>query len=134
MKIQGKIVDETNQPIEGVIIGSAAFKDVFTTTDSDGKFTLENDKITSISPIKISYIGYKEEFPIAKNLNGKTLQLKESTNVLDAVTVFSGSKTEQSTKTEVPINFLQKYKTPITVVSIIVVIVAGTLLIKKALK
>lgn len=135
MKIKGKIVDETNQPIEGVIVASSAYKEIFTTTDGDGNFVLENDKITSISPIKISYVGYKEEFPLAKNLNGKTIQLKESNDVLNTVTVFSNNtKTQTNIVSEVPVNFLQKYKTPITIVSIVVVVVAGTILIKKALK
>ena len=134
MKIQGKIVDETNQPIEEVIISSDAYKDIFTTTDSNGKFTLDNDKITAISPIKISYVGYKDQFPLAKELNGKTIQLKENINALDNVTIFTNSTKPSTPEKENNVNFLQKYKTPITIISSIVLVVAGYFLIKKAVK
>ena len=136
MKITGQIFDENSNSLPGVIVGSSAFPSINTFTDEKGNFLLENDKITNISPIRISYVGYKDEFPLAKNLTNAKIQLKIDSTPLKNVVVYTNPKDKTTDLEPTPSvqNLLSKYKTPITIVSVIIIMGTGYFLIQKAIK
>lgn len=94
MKIQGKIIDETGLPFEGVNVvvldRNYNSTSVGTATNKDGFFSISSVLIDSITtPIKISFAGYKPIImPVASLIALKNIvQLREFTSVLDPVEV-----------------------------------------------
>jgi len=134
MKIAGKITDETGQGLPGANISMEAYPSINTMTDADGKFSLENEKLTNISPVKITYLGYKPKFIIASKLVGKTIAMEEDFIALDDAVVINDYKPK--TPSSLPasnklVNHLKKNATPYTVALSLLIIFAGVYAIKK---
>jgi hypothetical protein len=80
MKISGKILDVTNEPLYltniTIITGGQSNK-FGTVANEDGEFNLDNDIINEDSQFKISYQGFKPQFFKASELQNKTIKLEE---------------------------------------------------------
>ena len=89
-KITGTVVDETNEPLPGASIVVKGTKNG-TSTDFDGKFTL-NAK-TNSGVVVISYIGYKnkEVSFSSSNANLGTIKLAEGGDALDEIVITATS-------------------------------------------
>jgi len=101
--IQGKVVDETGDPVIGATIMNVTGNSG-TTTDFDGAFTLKSN---SGDIIKVSYIGYvDQEFTVLQGQNEYPLQLKSGLD-LDVVTIVgSRGKPRTALETAVPIDVI----------------------------
>jgi len=90
MKISGKILDSTNEPLYltniTIITGGQSNK-FGTVANEDGEFNLDNDIINEDSQFKISYQGFRPQFFKADELQGKTIKLEEDTIELNEVIV-----------------------------------------------
>jgi hypothetical protein len=85
-KISGTVVDETNQSLPGASIVVKGTKNG-TSTDFDGKFTL--DAASSSGTIVVSFIGYKSKEVLfsSSKANLGAIKLKEDANSLDEIVV-----------------------------------------------
>lgn len=80
VNITGNVTDDTGQPIIGASVKISGGT-TGAVTDMDGNFTLS---VPENSKLKISYVGYKDKYVIAKS--GKmSISLIEDTNVLNEV-------------------------------------------------
>jgi outer membrane receptor for ferrienterochelin and colicin len=88
-KITGTVVDETNQPLPGASVLVKGTTNG-TSTDFNGKFTLQAK--SDSGAIVISFIGYssKEVVFSSSNANLGAIQLKEDANSLDEIVITSG--------------------------------------------
>ena len=88
-KITGEVVDETNQPLPGASIVVKGTTNG-TSTDFDGKFTLQAG--ADSGTIVISFIGFQsnEVSFSSSNSNLGTIQLQEDANSLDEIVITSG--------------------------------------------
>lgn len=95
MKISGKILDETGQPLAlanvTIISGEKAEK-MGTVADLDGNFTLESDIIVPASTFRISYLGYTPQVLKASDLVNATIRMQITAAALAAITVFGKPK------------------------------------------
>lgn len=89
-KITGTIVDETNEPLPNANVFVKGTKNG-TTTDFDGKFTLNSNVNSGV--IVISFVGYnkKEVTFSSSRTNLGTIALEVNSNVLDEVVVTATS-------------------------------------------
>lgn len=78
--MKGTVTDENNQPIIGVTVITAAKRG--TTTDLDGKYTIE---VTKGEDVTFSYVGYASQKLIAQPY--LDIQMKPTTVGLDEITV-----------------------------------------------
>lgn len=80
VNITGNVTDDTGQPIIGASVKISGGT-TGAVTDMDGNFTLS---VPENSKLKISYVGYKDKYVIAKS--GKMdISLTEDTNILNEV-------------------------------------------------
>ena len=90
MKITGKIVDTKNDslPLANITLvsGSTANKEGVQANEK-GEFVFDSQNITPTSKIVVSYVGYTPQEFLAKDLNGKTIKLLESSEILDEVVI-----------------------------------------------
>ena len=89
-KISGTIVDETNEPLPNASVFVKGTKNG-TSTDFDGKFTLNSNSSSGV--IVISFVGYnrKEVTFSSSKANLGTIALEVDANVLDEVVVTATS-------------------------------------------
>ena len=92
-KINGKILDENNVPIQGanIIITNEASKNTGTSTDIEGNFSIQINESGTYN-FRVTYIGYetyKKSIDISANqdLNLGSIVLMESTEFLQSVEV-----------------------------------------------
>jgi hypothetical protein len=101
--ITGKVTDEKDMPVLGVVISTSdnAFN---TVTTANGDFTIKLDSNKSYT-LRFSYIGYETTFETVTTERSKQLNisLKPSTNQLNQV-VISAGKYNQEIKTSNGIN------------------------------
>jgi len=97
--ISGKVVDSNGSPIElATVILSIENEESFfkgTSTDSQGLFIIE-DLSSSTFYIKVSFIGHEEfeqKIVLTGNLDLKTIQLNETSENLDEITVIARKPT-----------------------------------------
>ena len=81
--ITGVVLDNNNEPIIGANV-SIPGTSTGTTTDMDGKFTLE---VPDNATIEISYIGYITQSISVSKKNNFSIILKEDTQALEEVVV-----------------------------------------------
>lgn len=91
--VQGKVVDENNQPVPGanvVLVGKAEG----TTADFDGNFTLNTSEQPPFS-LRVTSIGFSD-FVVQVTANNQTLSitLQEASTILDEI-VISASRTPE---------------------------------------
>ena len=96
MTVRGTVVDATGEPVIGaniVVKGSTQG----TITDFDGNYELEAADGSAV--IVFSYIGMQPQEMVAKEANGKTITLKEDSEILEEVVVvgFGTQKKESLT-------------------------------------
>jgi len=95
MKITGKILDSTNQPLYlaniTIINGQYATKKGAIAKE-DGSFDLDADFIEPNSQFKISYQGFKPQVFKASELQGKTIKLQEDVTELEEVVISPRNK------------------------------------------
>src|SRR5699024_2614636 len=82
--IEGKVVDENNEPLIGVNI-QVKGSNKGTATDFDGRFTL--DEIEENAVLVISYIGYQTQEIAVAGQTALTIVLAEDVQTLDEVVV-----------------------------------------------
>ncbi len=91
--VNGKVVDQNNEPVPGaniVIVGKA----VGTVTDFDGNFVLETSEVPPFQ-LKITSIGYTDATAeVAQNNQTLTISISEAQTFLDEV-VISASRTPE---------------------------------------
>lgn len=90
MEISGKILDSTNEPLylANVTITTGSQINKFgTSANADGDFKLSSDIISPDSQFKISYLGFKNQYYKASELQGKTIKLEEDSIGLDEVVI-----------------------------------------------
>lgn len=92
MKISFYIVDIDNQPIAFANVYLSADKTIGTTSDENGHVVLENWQISSLTPITISYVGFKTITDLAGNINNKTILMEEDILVGAGVEVVGTKK------------------------------------------
>lgn len=135
MKVFGIVVDEQGDPIPGANIASAAYNNIVEASDKNGKFELTSDKITNISPIKISYVGFKDKYVTAKDLQGSKVALSEDIIALNEVVVTRTPVELPPIKSENAqtniINHVKKYQGPYIVLLSLGIIGISLLVIKK---
>lgn len=88
MKISGKILDNTNEPLyltNITIINGSQSNKFGTVANESGEFNLENDIINEDSQFKISYQGFRPQFFKASELQDRTIKLDEDTIGLEEV-------------------------------------------------
>lgn len=96
--VTGTVVDENNDPMIGANVRVASNKTVGTTTNTDGKFSLNNVSDAQID-LTLSYVGYETQtvpYPSNKDMYGVsdvTIHMTPSSEVLDDVVVTSCTKT-----------------------------------------
>ena len=135
MKVSGIVIDEQGDPIPGANIASATYSSIVEASDSNGKFELTSDKITNISPIKISYVGYKDKYLTAKDLQGAKVTLIEDVIALNEVVVtrtpieLPETKTANA-KTDI-IDHIKKNKGLYALAGGVILMVIGFMTIKK---
>jgi outer membrane receptor protein involved in Fe transport len=95
-KITGKVIDEYNEPLPGASIVIKGTSNG-TTTDFNGVFELTSKENEGI--IVVSYIGYvKQEIEFSKtNSKLATITLKEDSNTLEEIMVFSSVAVDRKT-------------------------------------
>ena len=95
-KITGKVIDEYNEPLPGASIVIKGTSNG-TTTDFNGVFELASKENEGI--IVVSYIGYvKQEIEFSKtNSKLATITLKEDSNTLEEIMVFSSVAVDRKT-------------------------------------
>lgn len=91
--INGKIVDESNNPIFAVNVYLNNRLDIGCISDFDGKFYLEIDTINQLDTLVFSFIGFQTHFiPLQElNLDNLTIKLKKSANIINDV-IISGKR------------------------------------------
>lgn len=91
LKVEGSVLDETNYGIPYAAIGIPS-KRVGTSTNEDGKFSLELSKENLLDTLDISSIGYVTSKILVKDflaLNKKIITLKEDIVSLDEVKILN---------------------------------------------
>jgi len=101
MKISGKILDSTGEPLglaNVTIINGERANKLGAVADLDGAFELENDFILPTSKFRVSYMGFIPLEFNANDLDGKTIKLSESAEKLEEITVFGKPIVKTTTK------------------------------------
>lgn len=101
-KITGTIVDETNEPLPNANVFVKGTKNG-TTTDFDGKFTLNSNVNSGV--VVISFVGYnkKEVSFSSSRTNLGTIALEVNSNVLDEVVVVGKGVIDLATARKTPV-------------------------------
>ena len=89
-RLTGKVVDETNQPLPSASVMVKGTQSG-TSTDFDGKFTLNTNASSGV--LVISFVGYSDKevsFSSSKTDLG-TIELTEDSSVLDEIVVTATS-------------------------------------------
>jgi hypothetical protein len=113
MKISGKIVDFSREPLVGVhimLITGAKANKIGTYTNFDGDFIFESPDFGANDKFQISYIGFAPKIVLAKDLVNATIVLSEDTTVLNAVVVTAPKK---NNSVATPQNSIAAAKKPI---------------------
>lgn len=90
MKIFGKILDSSNEPLylANITITTGSQINKFgTVANEDGDFSLDNDIISSNSQFKISYQGFKPQFYKASELQGRRIKMQDDVIDLDEIII-----------------------------------------------
>ena len=90
MEISGKILDVTNQPLylTNITITTGSQINKFgTVAKENGEFSLSSDIISPDSQFRISYLGFKNQYYKASELQGKTIKLEEDAISLDELII-----------------------------------------------
>ena len=101
-KITGTVVDETNEPLPNASVFVKGTKNG-TTTDFDGKFTLNSSSNSGV--VVISFVGYnkKEVSFSSSRTNLGTIALEVNSNVLDEVVVVGKGVIDLATARKTPV-------------------------------
>ena len=116
MKISGKILDSTNQPLylaNVTIVTGSQINKFGTIANEKGEFSLDSDIIEPDSQFRISFQGFKPQWFRASELQGKTIKLEEDTIGLEEVVIRPQDKPKNINNTNQPSNIkqhLQKHK------------------------
>jgi len=94
--IQGRVFDETKQPIVGASVLIAGTRNG-TVTDLDGYFTLNSSKSFPLT-ITVAFIGYKTQEVTVANSTAIAVRLNPDTEVLQEVNVVERRLSEQQQK------------------------------------
>ena len=87
--IEGKVLDENNDPLFAVNVFLKKSKSIGTVTNLDGAFKLAIKQSQLSDTLILSSIGFlKAEFPIKEIINNSDFILKESSNSLNDIIVF----------------------------------------------
>lgn len=140
MKIFGTIKDENDKPLQNVHVRMKLFNSIGVYTDENGAFVKDSPAIKETDEILISHVGYAPETILASELVGKKINMIPSTTELNEVVVtpndFGDTTNTDSTSSgsapAVKRSFIQRYKTPLTVVGVLALMTASVLIIKKA--
>ena len=85
--IQGKVVDNNNQPIVGATI-TLKGKKTGTITDANGEFKLNSNSYDTITKVVVNYIGYETaDVALNNNASNNKVQLQPTTSNLNEVVV-----------------------------------------------
>ena len=113
MEISGKILDSTNEPLylANVTITTGSQINKFgTSANADGEFKLSSDIISPDSQFKISYLGFKNQYYKASELQGKTIKLEEDSIGLDEVVIRPRDKPTNTSVATQPSNIQQHFQ------------------------
>jgi hypothetical protein len=113
MKISGKILDSTNQPLylaNVTIVTGSQINKFGTIANENGEFSLDSDLIELDSQFRISYQGFKPQWFRASELQGKTIKLEEDTIGLEEVVLRPQDKPKNINNTNQPSNIKQHFK------------------------
>ena len=113
MEISGKILDSTNEPLylANVTITTGSQINKFgTSANADGEFKLSSDIISPDSQFKISYLGFKNQYYKASELQGKTIKLEEDSIGLDEVVIRPRDKPTNTSVATQPSNIKQHFQ------------------------
>jgi len=113
MQISGKILDVTNEPLylANVTITTGSQINKFgTSANSDGEFRLSSDIISPNSQFKISYLGFKNQYYKASELQEKTIKLEEDAIGLDEVVIRPRDKPTNTSVATQPSNVKQHFQ------------------------
>lgn len=135
MKVSGKIVDSTGSlagaPV--ALVRNNEYTSVWTTSDDDGTFNIENDNIEPNDIFEIRFLGYKTQTKKASELQNVEILLVEDTEELDEVLITAkiGQKPKPDNSKTADINW---YNKPVFLFSILGVATLGAILfiIKKS--
>jgi hypothetical protein len=90
MEINGKILDNTNEPLylaNITIITGSQINKFGTVANENGDFQLKNNIINADSQFKISYQGFRPQFFKASELQNRTIKLEEDIIGLEEVVI-----------------------------------------------
>jgi hypothetical protein len=113
MKISGKILDSTNQPLyltNITIVTGSQINKFGTVANEKGEFELENDIISPTSQFKISYQGFKPQYYKASELQNKTIKLEEDSIMLDEIIVRPRDKPKNKSVATQPSNIKEHFQ------------------------
>jgi hypothetical protein len=113
MKISGKILDSTNQPLylaNITIITGSQINKFGTIANENGEFSLDSDIISPDSQFKISYQGFQPQYFKASELQGKTIKLEEDTISLGEVIIRPKDKPKSVSVASQPSNIKQHFQ------------------------
>jgi hypothetical protein len=112
MKISGKILDSTNQPLylaNVTIVTGSQINKFGTIANENGEFSLDSDLIELDSQFRISYQGFKPQWFRASELQGKTIKLEEDTIGLEEVVIRPQDKPKNINNTNQPSTIKQHF-------------------------
>lgn len=113
MEISGKILDSTNQPLylANITITTGSQINKFgTIAKENGEFSLSSDIISPDSQFRISYLGFKNQYYKASELQGKTIKLEEDSIGLDEVIIRPRDKPININALNKPSNIKQHFQ------------------------
>ena len=112
MKISGKVLDSTNQPLylaNVTIVTGSQINKFGTIANEKGEFSLDSDIIEPDSQFRISFQGFKPQWFRASELQGKTIKLEEDTIGLEEVVIRPQDKPKNINTTNQPSNIKQHF-------------------------
>ena len=109
--IQGKVVDNNNQPISGATV-TLKGKKTGTSTDANGEFKLNSNSRDTITKVVVNYIGYETaDVALNNNTTNNKVKLQPNNSLLnDVVVIGYGVKKDDDDYVEP--NFDRKEKEP----------------------
>lgn len=95
MEFKGTILDENHYPLPlvNVYVTDAGTGN---STDENGFFVIDSDKVNPFSRVIISFVGYNDVVATVGELNYKTIVLEPSQTQLDEAIVYGSKNTDYS--------------------------------------
>jgi iron complex outermembrane receptor protein len=107
--VSGKVIDEQNQPLIGVVV-SVTQQPVHTITDKNGSFSLQLEQGKTYT-LQLSYTGYEkqeQQVTISENIS-LSVKMKPATSQLDQVVVSAGKYNQEIKRVTVSTDIIKPY-------------------------